>query len=502
MLDALRHRLFASYLLLMVITLGVVALAFVLILNTRPAPPEPTYQRLAQVALNINLADIIASDAPPHSVGAGSTTISTLIEHLTTIAQEQGVRLLLVNIESQNIFYDSQFAFADNTRLNGRIEPYIIPAQIRRGTYGGQQYRVINAIRGQFANPDKSSEWLFVGLEMLQQNDQLIALLFAEPRPQQTLQDVLADFGTEMLPILLQAGSVSLVLAIILAGMISRSVAKPLQNVAIAVRSVADGNYDDRVPISGPQEVKAVAESFNVMSEKVRDEQRVQQDFLVNVSHDLKTPLTSIQGFSQAIIDGVASPAEAAAIIYDEAARLNRMVLELTDLARLEAGRLSMKLNPIDMGQLSAAVCQRLNVVAKEKGIALTVDATPMPSIMGDGDRLAQVLTNLISNAIQHTHEDGSILVRTYVNNGGVEVSVQDSGVGIPHDEQARIFERFYQIDKSRGPKRGTGLGLAIVSEIVQAHGGKIEVFSEGEGKGARFTLWLPLAHLTPIRRK
>ncbi len=140
-------------------------------------------------------------------------------------------------------------------------------------------------------------------------------------------------------------------------------------------------------------------------------------------------------------------------------------------------------------------------IVAREKGITLHVDAQPMPEIAGDGDRLAQVLTNLISNAIKYTPTGGDVFVSTRVSNGGVDVIVQDTGIGIPAEELPRVFERFYQVDKARGPERGTGLGLAIVREIVQAHGGRINVASAGPGKGTTFTLWLPSPDMSTIVR-
>jgi signal transduction histidine kinase len=266
---------------------------------------------------------------------------------------------------------------------------------------------------------------------------------------------------------------------------------------------VSGGRFNQRVPIKGPTEVRAVADAFNRMADEVQSEQQAQQEFLANVSHDLKTPLTSIQGYSQAIIDGAANnPVAAATIIYDEAARLNRMVIELTDLARLQAGRLSMQMTGLDMGQLAEAIAQRLSIVAREKGIDLRLETMPMPEIAGDGDRLAQVLTNLISNAINYTPEGGMVTVRTQVANNGVEVSVEDTGVGIHPSELPRIFERFYQVDKARGPRRGTGLGLAIVQEIVQAHGGRIRASSPGENRGSTFTIWLPSPNLTTIMRR
>jgi signal transduction histidine kinase len=290
--------------------------------------------------------------------------------------------------------------------------------------------------------------------------------------------------------------------AFILAAFISRSIARSLKSLASAAAAVAEGHYDQRVPENGPMEIQAVAQAFNRMSEQVRDTQKAQQDFLANVSHDLKTPLTSIQGYSQAIIDGAAKdPRSAANIIYEEAGRLNRMVIQLTDLARLQAGRLSMHMTAIELGQLTKAIGERLAIVAQEKGVSLEVNAPRMPEVAGDGDRLAQVITNLVSNAIKYTPSGGKVSVCTQATNGGVELVVSDNGIGIPPEDLPRIFERFYQVDKARGPRRGTGLGLAIVAEIVHAHGGKIMASSAGPGQGSTFTLWLPSPQASTIMR-
>jgi signal transduction histidine kinase len=239
------------------------------------------------------------------------------------------------------------------------------------------------------------------------------------------------------------------------------------------------------------------------MTGQVRANQLSQREFVANVSHDLKTPLTSIQGYSQAIMDGTAKePAQAAKIIHDEAERLNRMVTELTDLARLQAGRLSMKMQPLDISDIVSAIAQRLWVVAERENIKLHIQNHPVPTIGGDGDRLVQVFTNLLSNAIKYTREGGEVWIETDVRDGGVEVVIKDNGIGIPPEDLPRIFERFYQVDKSRGPRRGTGLGLAIAQEIVHAHGGEIEIHSEGRNKGTTVTVWLPAAHMSTIVRR
>jgi signal transduction histidine kinase len=160
-----------------------------------------------------------------------------------------------------------------------------------------------------------------------------------------------------------------------------------------------------------------------------------------------------------------------------------------------------MRTSAIDMGKLAQAVGDRLSILARDRGLTLHIEADRMPEVAGDGDRLAQVLTNIVSNAIKYTPSGGEIWLRTQVNNGGVEVMVRDTGLGIKAGDLPRIFERFYQVDKTRGPRRGTGLGLAITQEIVQAHGGRITVTSAGEGQGSTFTVWLPSPQLTTVIR-
>jgi two-component system sensor histidine kinase ResE len=215
---------------------------------------------------------------------------------------------------------------------------------------------------------------------------------------------------------------------------------------------------------------------------------------MANVTHDLKTPLTSIQGYSQAIMDGTArDQSKAAEIIHDEAGRLTRMVSDLTDLARVHAGRTPLRREPVDLSQIVQTVSQKLSVVADRRDIALTTHIEPVPQVMGDGDQLVQVLNNLLGNAIKYTRGGGTVRVSLWpANDGGVLIQVADNGIGIPEADLPRIFERFYQVDKARGPSRGTGLGLAIVNEIVHAHEGRINVTSK-PGSGTTFTVWLPV---------
>lgn len=489
---SLRARLLLTYLLLLAITIGIIAAAFILFLNTRTAPPQQTYQRLASVVQGIPLGEIIV-EAEIASLRSGADRARVLRSELETLAEERNLRILVVDARDATVAFDTAETVPVGETLNLREERYTIPAAIRRGFPTR-----VETVFGSFE--DTSGDWLFAGLVLTApRNGVSIALLFADPPDNQSLQDALADFGSALLMPLVQSSVIGLIVAVVLAAIGSRGIAHPLQELANASERVAAGHYDQRVPVTGPSEVRAVAEAFNNMTEEVQRTQQAQHDFLANVSHDLKTPLTSIRGYSQAIMDGAANnPVQAAHIIYDEAGRLNRMVTELTDLARLQAGRLSLEMVEIDVGQITAAVSERLMIVARDKGITFDVSAAPMPPVLGDGDRLAQVLMNLIGNAIKYTPAGGRIHVETRVTNGGVDVVIRDNGIGIPADELPRIFERFYQVDKARGPERGTGLGLAIAHEIVQAHGGRLDVASAGVGRGATFSLWLPLAGGVP----
>jgi signal transduction histidine kinase len=491
----LRTRLFLSYVAMLVLSIGVVLVALLLLLSTRPAPPDQSYRRLAPVALSVNYRELLSGTRM--GVVSLPEALRLIGDGLRQVADERGVRILLIKAPEQVVWFDSSGSLPIGAVFPGVLTPYTLPSTLLRGDFADQ----LDVVAG--TTQLDGAEWRYLGISAFALRGENVFAVFAEPGEPQSIRQSLADTLPDLGPVLMQALCVGLLAAIFLSALISRSIARPLQDVADAADAVAAGQDEQRAPVAGPQEVRAVAEAFNLMSDKVQAEQRAQQDFLANVTHDLKTPLTSIQGYSQAIVDGAAAnPVSAAAIIYDEAARLNRLVMQLTDLARLQSGRFPMTLQPIDLAPLTQAVGERLAIVAREKGITMDVFTAPVPLVQGDGDRLAQVLTNLISNALQYTPSGGSVTVRMAASAGGVEISVRDTGAGIPASELPRIFERFYQVDKVRGPGRGSGLGLAIVSEIVHAHGGHIRVASAGENQGAAFTVWLPALPNAAARKR
>ncbi|MGE5777223.1 MAG: sensor histidine kinase, partial [Chloroflexota bacterium] len=250
----------------------------------------------------------------------------------------------------------------------------------------------------------------------------------------------------------------------------------------------------------GPHEVQDLTRAFNSMVARVQRTQKSQRDFVANVSHELKTPLTSVQGFAQAILDDTANTPEArkqaAQIIYGEAGRMHRMALDLLDLARLEAGTADLKMSAVDMGVLLRGIVEKFAPQAAQAGVNLQLNIPESPpALIGDGDRLAQVFTNLVDNALKFTPAGGQITLSAANAGAEMETSVTDTGKGIPPEALPHLFDRFYQVDRSRagGEKHGAGLGLAIVQEILQAHGGRIIVRSE-VGRGTTFVIRLPLA--------
>lgn len=316
-------------------------------------------------------------------------------------------------------------------------------------------------------------------------------LLVALAIPQKGL---LAAWG-DLAPHLLRAGILAFLVSVLVAFFISRSIALPLGQLTQASEEMAQGDYDQGIAIEGSDEVARLAASFNKMAREVKRSQQMQRGFVANVSHELKTPLTSIQGFSQAMLEGATKGEKAyqraGRIINEEAKRMIRLVSELLDLSRIESRQMAMAREQADLAELLRRCVARFESRAKEAGLRLELKISSPLSVRGDADRLERVFANLLDNAIKNTPAGGRVSV--LARQGGpqaIQVTVADTGVGIPPEDLPRIFERFYRVDKSRAAG-GTGLGLSIAKEIVEAHEGEIRVTSE-LGEGTRFVIELP----------
>ncbi len=347
------------------------------------------------------------------------------------------------------------------------------------------------AVRGSFRS-EGSGRWLYLSRGM--GPDRYLVLL--APRP--TLRTILVQLR-EMIAPIWQAALLALLSSLLVSLLLARWVSRPLSQLTSAAGEVASGSYDRAVPPRGPIEIKDLARAFNRMVSKVRASQQSQRDFIANVSHELKTPLTSIAGFAQAIIDGTASDPEeqrrAAQIIHQESQRLRRMVDQLLSLARFDAGQVELDWQKLDLSDLLRSSVERMAPTARAAGVELRLDLGPLPPISADADRLSRVVVNLVDNAIKHTQDGGWVEVAAAANDQWITVSVRDNGAGLSADQIDRIFERFYQVDTARsgGDEIGAGLGLAISQEIIRAHNGTISAESE-PGIGSRFYFKLPVS--------
>ena len=293
-----------------------------------------------------------------------------------------------------------------------------------------------------------------------------------------------------------RAGLIALAISVVIAFFLARSAYLPVRKVTEAVDKIAEGQYDQEMPITGPKEIRNLATHFNEMARKVKQSQQQLRHFVADVSHQLRTPLTSIQGFAQAILDGTANDSDtrlkAAQVIDDESKRMIRQVEELLELSRMQSGQLQMAKDPVDIKELLMHCQEVFSIRAEEKEVLIRTEIEPLMPVIGDVDRLEQVFSNLLDNALKNTPTKGEVNLAGRNNASGfVEITISDNGPGIPPEQLPYVFERFYQ---ASGLRTGFGLGLAIAKEIVTGHGGKIEVSSD-PGEGTKFTVMLPPGH-------
>jgi two-component system sensor histidine kinase BaeS len=288
-------------------------------------------------------------------------------------------------------------------------------------------------------------------------------------------------------------------LAAVASFFLARAISRPVRRVAEATRDVAAGRSPDPVPVEGPSELALLAASFNEMATQLTKARRTERQFLLSVSHELKTPLTAIRGYAEGLSDEAVPWDEAADTIVREAARLERLVRDLLDLARMNRSEFSVHSEPIDLGDVARETVRRHEGQAREFGVGLEALAEAPAPALGDADRTLQIASNLVENALRLTPPGGVVRVRA---DPGV-LAVEDTGPGLKPEELPHAFERFYLYSRyGRERPVGTGLGLAIVEELTKGMHGTVRVESE-PGRGAVFTVRLPSAPAgDPVERE
>lgn len=507
-MGSLQVRLFFTFLAVIVVTLGLTALSlFLQIGGYRDSITYRNLEDLGRVLDSTANAEIKNGAATPPDASGGQVPEANAVL--------LGLRALLSEQDSGTVSESTSVLIVD---AGGRVIPDLVASSLdidalSRATVDDNNNQPDDATgdtalrtprRCELRLPGGPTE-LCVRVPLTQEVRSSLghnASSMVVARPAAGLGELLSDLG----PQLLFSGLIGLAAALVLGFLFIGSLSAPLRSLSRAARNIARGNYKQRVPVRGPHEIRDVAENFNRMAAEVQRSQQTLRDFLANISHELKTPLTSIRGFSEALLDGTIDDApgiaRSARVINGESNRLLRLVQELLDLSRIESGQVSMGQDEFLLAELLGHVSEVFALRSDEAGVSLIMDPSAGISVRGDFDRLEQVLDNLIDNAFRHTPRGGNVRVSAHpLGPGTVQVTIADTGPGIPEAEIPHLFERFYR-GNGANATRGYGLGLAITREIVRAHGGNIWVTSE-PGRGTTFIFTLPTAApaLTPSSR-
>jgi len=298
------------------------------------------------------------------------------------------------------------------------------------------------------------------------------------------------------------ASCIVLVIVSVIAVLLSRRLAAPVERMDLRAQEIRAGNYEKRIPVLSQDELGHLAQTLNGMIDRLNEDiaklkklERVRTEFLGNVSHELRTPIFAVQGMLETLLNGAVDDKEVNRTFLERALhntqRLNTLLGDLIEISRIESGDMKLSFRYFALDEFLEQVVAEMAPLATQHKITLTLERADPVQVFGDKERLKQVLENLVDNATKYNRPKGSIHLSAVRTDSGVRVSVTDTGVGIGPEHLSRIFERFYRVDKERSREAGgTGLGLAIVKHIVEAHGSRIEVVSE-VGNGTTFSFVL-----------
>ena len=336
---------------------------------------------------------------------------------------------------------------------------------------------------------------LMRSFNLVQPTPELIAAL--EALPDETVAQFQLFFR-EFIPrqiavFIIGGGLIGLVMGIFLA----RSLIRPLDKLAEAARSFGSRNLSQRVQVSGSEEIVALADAFNEMAGRLEEAETLRRNLLADVAHELRTPVTVIQGNLRAILDDVYPlEKEEVARLYEQTRLLTRVIDDLRELAQAEASQLSLNMTEVDVAALVKETAVAYQPIAQNQQVELHAELLgSIPTLQADAARLRQSIHNLVDNALRHTPARGHILLEVEQVHGAVQIRVHDSGSGMTPEQLSHVFDRFYRADPSRSRESGgTGLGLAIVRAIAKTPGGEVTAVSPGLNQGSTFTLTLPIS--------
>lgn len=389
-----------------------------------------------------------------------------------------------------NEYLDCEVIFSDNPMLLSGAAPFEMDVAQNLISFEERQVLLNGDVLVMIRDHERFNQKILAIVVPLFENDRLAAALFLY-RPLSSIYEPFQPITA----ILISISLLLIVLLVVVAKKTTSYVVKPLEHMMNVTKQIGDGDFTKRVYIQQEDELGELAKSFNVMTEKLAAEENKRKQFLANVSHELRTPISYMKNYTEALEEGIIGYDQYAAVMKKESERLERLVSDLLDLAQLEGESYPMNKTVLPFAQLIEDMTERFVLDANKKMITIRKDLDEDVIVYGDEDRLSQVYSNVMTNALKYTNEQGTIHILLTKDEKWAILTVEDSGIGIAKEHLPHLTERFYRVDKSRARKEGgTGLGLAIASQIVRKHDGLLKIESE-VGKGTKVTVRLPLYH-------
>lgn len=445
---------------------------------------QSEYYQDRMEALHSEATELAALSATS-SLSFSAATDNMLVQAYVFAAQRYDASVWVVNKTGKitSISVDPTGQPQTDTQDNGQsmtkeeFEQYF--ARVMRGEAVEER----GLFGGRFAH-----EVLTVGVP-ISYGDNVVGAIFLHSQVQAAQLDLLRFYrsfgGAVVLTVLVGAGLIFWV---------SRMMTKPLSQMNAAAGELAKGNFERRVDVRSSDEIGQLATSFNSMAEELQRQEELRKGFVANVSHELRSPLTSVQGFAQGMLDGTIPPQDYPKyldVIVTETRRLNKLIRELLDLAQIESGKFPLNKQPFDVNESLRRALIRFEDAIEKKNIGVDVDFPQEKAmVLADQDRIDQVITNLIDNAVKFLPQYGALSIWSHAADDKILIGIKDNGTGIPEEDQPYIWERFYKVDKAHTGNKGTGLGLSIVKRILDQHGERITLQSR-PGAGTAFVFSL-----------
>ncbi len=485
-------RLFRKYMLnmLLLIFFGMTLMSFLFLAieTSRWSSEQTETLRIDAGIISQNVESILHEFSADANSGAIPETVPINIVSKTvdTLCAADNCDIFISDPKG-NVILCREMAYSHKGEYCNKHAKYKIPGDILNEA-AKENYRDITTLGGIFENSK------LVVSKPVEMNGSTLGVVFAV----KSVIDTWAAYVSQIAEIMLFSGFITLIISVIIIyGMVYR-ITKPLKEMSKASKLYADGDFSYKVRVKGNDELSELSDAFNKMASSLSALESSRRSFVANVSHELKTPMTTIGGFIDGILDGTIPPEHEKkylTIVSDEIKRLSRLVTGMLNMSKLEAGEMNMNVSEFDISKSIFRTLLTFEKKINSKSIdVIGLDTMRSIKVSADEDMLMQVIYNLVDNAIKFTPGGGYISVKTYSDGDKAYVSIRNSGEGISKDEIGSVFERFYKIDKSRSyDVKGAGLGLYIVKSIISLHGGEIKAESV-EGEYTDFSFWIPVS--------